>query len=186
MNDKNTAPDQDKNTAPDQDTKPVLTKKERKAAAIAARTPEMIKVLKAKKDKRKDAKLVARQTLIDFIKSYADEPVKLAAAKLWPSAMSGVARAPREASTRVTAGELLLSLFGGSDAAIGSTVSEADVFAKIDGYGRMEMRKAMVRAVKNAKTPEERVWVSFNFTDKLYTLRADPWSGYRPLDIPAE
>jgi hypothetical protein len=177
-------------SAPSPDAAPaVLDRKARKAAQIAARTPEMVAALKTKKDRKKKAKLEARQTLIDFVKSYADETVKLAAAKLWPNAMSGIASVPRE-SNKVTAGELLLSLFGANPVA-GATISEAEVFQKIDGYGRMEMRKAMVRAVKNAKTPEERVWVSFDFTTKLYTLRnigpdmPDPWSGFRPIEIPS-
>jgi len=179
---------QNGHSAPDASTPAILSQKEKNAAKKAARSPEMVAALKAKIERNKKKRLEARQTLIDFVKSYADEPVKLAAAKLWPTAMSGIARAPREAgSTRVTAGEILLSLFGGADK-IGATVSEAEVFAKIDGAGRMEMRKYMVHAVKLVKRPEDRVWVSFDFGTKLYTLRAvgpdmpNPWSGYRPLE----
>lgn len=55
--------------------------------------------------------------------------------------------------------------------------------------GRAEMRKTGVNLIKKAKTPADRLWISFDPETGVYTLAgkgADVpagWTGYRPVEV---
>lgn len=155
-----------------------MGKDEKAIAAIAARN-------EANKAKRAEA----RVKLVEFIKSYGDEEIKKAAAVLWSQAINGkVARAPGSSAARVTSAAFLTSLF---PEGIGASVSEMDIFTRFQ-YGRAEMRSHIVRAIKQAKDPAERVWVAFDFGSKTYTLKGigasapEGWTGYKPAVVNGE
>ena len=73
---------------------------------------------------------------------------------------------------------------------IGKRVSEQAVFDKTH-FGRAEMRKKCVQAIKKAK-PEDRLWVRLDIETNEYVLLgsgAEPpanWIGYKPVDIGGE
>lgn len=155
-----------------------IGKDEKAIAAIEAR-------IAANKNKRNDA----RSAIIEFIKTYGDENVKKAASALWPQALGGkVERAARTGAARVTSADFLKSLF---PAGVGATVSEMDIFTNFQ-YGRAEMRSHIVRAIKQAKEPADRVWVAFDFDSKSYVLKGigadipEGWTGYKPVTVDGE
>lgn len=153
-----------------------IGKDEKAIAAIEAR-------IAANKQKREDA----RNKIIEFIKTYGDEDVKKAAAALWSQAVNG--KVVRAASTaRVTSADFLKSLF---PAGVGGTISEMEIFTQFQ-YGRAEMRSHIVRAIKQAKEPADRVWVAFDFETKSYVLKGlgadipEGWTGYKPVTVDGE
>lgn len=175
-------------SAPNADTKNMSKadkKKAKKAEQLAARTPEMTKALKEKKESKKAAKRLAAKELIEFIKTYGEEDIKRALAVLWPNAMGVRAAAHHAAVSRVTSGAILTSLFPNG---VGSSVDELTVFQAVQ-LGRAEMRKHIVRAIKNAKNSADRVWVAFDFETKMYTFvgtgakEPSGWVGYTPIEI---
>ena len=150
----------------------------------APRDPAMVKALKDKADRKNKARKDARDVVIAFLKSYGEKDVLSAAAVVWPNAMSG-SGAPRAGGSKVTSGAFLKGLFPNG---IGTTVDELTVFTSYQ-YGRAEMRSHIVKAIKNVKLPEDRVWVKFDFGTKLYTLVAEGadvpegWTGYKPVEL---
>ncbi|MHC5062118.1 MAG: hypothetical protein ACYTFK_13720 [Planctomycetota bacterium] len=68
------------------------------------------------------------------------------------------------------------------------TVTEDEIWNEFK-LGRAEMRKITVSLIKKAKSPEERVWISFDPQEGVYSLVAEQadvpsgWTGYRPVDV---
>jgi hypothetical protein len=148
-----------------------------KMSELKTKDPAMYNALKAKKDKKKEAKRNALAALIAFAAKSEDPAIKAAVTALTARAASGgrVAGTP----SFIT---VLADMF--KDKAF---IHEDDVFKRAR-LGRKEMRDMTVKAIKNAK-PEERIWVSFDLQSGIYKLEGKGpnapanWKGYRPLVV---
>lgn len=169
--------------------------KEEKAALKANRTPEMTAAIKAKNDKKKAARLAYLKTVLDFVKEFGTDEVKVAAKYITPKAIGGE-RAAIAVGNKASRRDFILDLFGfksGDDeqSYIGATRTEDSIWAD-KKMGRMEMRHLTIDLIKKAKTPAERVWVQFDLPTTTYTLVAigadkpQGWIGYVPTDILTE
>jgi hypothetical protein len=167
--------------------------KEEKAALRANRTPAMEAALKAKNDAKKAKRLEYLKTVLDFVHEFGTDEVKLAARYVTPKALSDGTSARISVSNKASRRDFIIDLFGfktGDDeqSFIGSTISEDAVWSN-KKMGRMEMRHLTIDLIKKAKTPAERVWVSFDLPTTTYTLVAlgadkpSGWIGYVPTDI---
>lgn len=69
-----------------------------------------------------------------------------------------------------------------------NSISEDDIWGKFK-LGRPEMRRITINLIKQADSPEERMWISFNPSEGVYTVEGvgaeapDEWTGYRPATI---
>jgi hypothetical protein len=139
------------------------------------------KALKDKKNKRKELKKAALKTILDFAKAAmteSDTEVKAALQLI-------TVRASAVRNTTASLRDKLIKMIG--EAGI---VHEDRLWNEYK-VGRAEMRKLIVKALKNAK-PEERLWVKFDIDSCQYTIEGEGpnppanWNGYKPLSVEGE
>lgn len=160
-----------------------MAKKERTPVAeMSAEEISLREVKKMKNQKRKEEK---REKLIACLKFVADNGDPALAAKartLLPRTAGGTA--PVGGGNRVSVRDILLPLFPNG---VGSQVTEDEVWTTLK-MDRSSMRKKIVQNLKKSR-PEDRLWISFNMSDGVYTLEAEgvnppaDWLGYIPIDV---
>lgn len=85
----------------------------------------------------------------------------------------------------VSAKNVLFELF---ESRMGDNIHEDDIFKQFK-LGRTEMRRHLITLIKNAATPDDRMWVSFDPTTGFYVCKdispnaPKDWTGYLPITI---
>lgn len=157
--------------------------------ALNAATPEERKVLeskirdKAKAQVKQNERDAALKLLLDTVKAIAsdDEDLMAACKLLTKSPRVPGARVASVASPRVSKFAVLDQLFP----TLGTIVNDNAIFAEFK-MGPKEMHWLIADAIKGAKNPEDRKWISFDPSSGNYTFvsqGAEPpegWTGYVP------
>ena len=160
-----------------------MAKKERTPVSeMSAEELRLREVKKMKNQKRKEEKREKLIECLQFVAENGDAELAAKARTLLPRSAGGTA--PVGGGNRVSVRDLLLPLFPNG---VGSQATEDDVWTALK-MDRSSMRKKIVQNLKKSR-PEDRLWISFNMSDGVYTLEAEganppaDWLGYIPIDV---
>lgn len=134
---------------------------------------------RAERQARREAKKKANALVLDFVRNNTEDEQLLEAVALLTPKRPGGGGGGRLASATPDIKERIME---------NGSLDEDTIWSEFK-LGRTEMRKITRNFIKKAKDPEERIWVSFDPQEGVYTYEgqgSEPpagWTGYRPVDV---